>query len=121
MSPRLSIVLGFTAGILAAALVLGGIFAFAPIPGSEPGPSTPVAAASDAPPSAAASSSSPDASPTADASSLLPSGLLGVGGPAPSLVVPQVGGGTIDLSALRGGPCCVLWNSNPRTPKGCAC
>jgi thiol-disulfide isomerase/thioredoxin len=104
MSPRLSIVLGFTAGILAAALVLGGIFAFAPIPGSEPGPSTPVAAASDAPPSAAASSSSPDASPTADAPSAAPSGLFGVGGPAPSLVVPQVGGGTIDLSALRGKP-----------------
>jgi thiol-disulfide isomerase/thioredoxin len=110
MWPRLSIVAGLFAGIAVAALVLGGILALAPEPGVattpapepsgqiavlSPSPSTPApATASPAP------SSSADASPSAGASA----GLFHVGEPAPALVVPQVGGGTIDLANLRGQP-----------------
>ena len=46
-------------------------------------------------------SAGPSASPGASASG---SALFGIGQPAPTLVVPQVGGGTIDLAALKGKP-----------------
>jgi cytochrome c biogenesis protein CcmG/thiol:disulfide interchange protein DsbE len=107
MWPRLSILAGTVAGILVAALILGSIVAFAP----EPGPSatpipTIVPSASAAEPSASAPSASASSSP--DASSATgsegPGALFHVGEPAPPLVVPQVGGGTIDLANLRGSP-----------------
>ena len=110
MWPRLSIVAGLFAGIAVAALVLGGILAFAPEPGvtttPAPEPSgqiavlspSPSAAASTTASSSPAPSGSADASPSAGASA----GLFHIGEPAPALVVPQVGGGTIDLANLRG-------------------
>ncbi len=107
MWARLSIVAGLIAGIAAAALVLGGILAFAPEPAPvvTPAPQPSVGAAS--PSAGAGPSGTPGASGSPGASAG-PSGgsgaLFGVGEPAPALVVPQVGGGTIDLANLRGQP-----------------
>ena len=104
MWPRLAIVAGLLAGVAAAALVLGGILAFAPdpVPVATPVPTVAVLPSPSATPTAA-----PAASPSA--ASAAPSGsdaaaLFHVGEPAPPLVVPQVGGGTIDLANLRGQP-----------------
>jgi cytochrome c biogenesis protein CcmG, thiol:disulfide interchange protein DsbE len=113
MWPRLSILAGLLAGIAAAALVIGGILAFAPAPGAAvtppPQPSASLTALPSLTPSpapstsaSASSGSSPSVSPGAS-----PSGsaaLFHVGETAPVLVVPQVGGGTIDLTNLRGKP-----------------
>ena len=113
MWPRLSILAGRLAGIAAAALVIAGILAFAPAPGAAvtppPQPSASLTALPSLTPSpapstsaSASSGSSPSGSPGAS-----PSGsaaLFHVGETAPVLVVPQVGGGTIDLANLRGKP-----------------
>jgi cytochrome c biogenesis protein CcmG, thiol:disulfide interchange protein DsbE len=106
MWPRLSIVLGLLAGIATAALVLGGIVALAPEPAPFATPTPlPSLVATSASPSAAASDDAVGASASPSASdSAGPEGLFGIGEPAPDLVVPQVGGGTIDLAALRGTP-----------------
>lgn len=114
MSPRLSILAGLLAGVAVALLVLGGIVAFAPEPGAAvtplPVPSSSISILSPSPsgesPSPTASGSG-GASPTAGGSagpSSSAAGLFHVGEPAPALVVPQVGGGTIDLVNLRGKP-----------------
>lgn len=103
MLARLSIVAGLVVGVIVAGVVLGGILAFAP---DVPQPSAPV-------PSVAATPNTPTASPVSSGSappSVAPSpteiatGPFHVGAPAPALVVPQVGGGTIDLASLRGKP-----------------
>jgi cytochrome c biogenesis protein CcmG, thiol:disulfide interchange protein DsbE len=109
MWPRLSIIAGLLTGVAAAALVIGGILILAPEPGAAPTP----------PPQPSASlglEPTPSPTPTATAGSgepspsgsVLPSGETGsafhVGEPAPALVVPQVGGGTIDLANLKGRP-----------------
>jgi thiol-disulfide isomerase/thioredoxin len=110
MWARLSIVAGLVAGILVGALVLGGILVLAPAPVSEPTPAPTVTLPSpSADPSAAlvpSASPGPSGSPDAGASGPTSSGaaLFGIGEPAPALVVPQVGGGTIDLANLRGKP-----------------
>ena len=105
MWARLSIVAGLIAGVATAALLLGGILAFAPeptpaaTPAPQPSVAQPSTGASPAPSGtgAAPSGSFATASGGADA-------LFGIGQPAPGLVVPQVGGGTIDLANLRGQP-----------------
>lgn len=110
MRPRLSIVAGLFAGIAVAILALGGIVAFAPdqTPAATPIPtfvasSSPSVAPSVAVASASAPASGPGASASADASED-PGALFHIGEAAPALVVPQVGGGTIDLANLRGTP-----------------
>jgi cytochrome c biogenesis protein CcmG, thiol:disulfide interchange protein DsbE len=104
MWPRLSIVAGLVTGIVAAALVLGGILLLAPLPGAAPTPAP-------LPSGTFALRPSPSASPSGSASaaaspSSSPSGnaAFHVGETAPALVVPQVGGGTIDLTKLKGSP-----------------
>jgi cytochrome c biogenesis protein CcmG, thiol:disulfide interchange protein DsbE len=112
MWSRLSILAGLLSGILAAVLVLGAIVAFAPAPGADPTPppapsgsfglASASPAASPSPPSP-----SPSSGPSGASGSPAPSGsasLFHVGEPAPALVVPQVGGGTIDLANLKGQP-----------------
>ena len=111
MSSRLSILAGLLAGVLVAVVVLGGILYFAPEPGAAetpaPQPSIPIGPSPS--PSVAASPSAPGAS-ASPSSSAVPSsgsslaGLFHVGEQAPALSVPQVGGGTIDLTNLRGKP-----------------
>lgn len=104
MRAALSIVTGLVAGVLIAVAILGGIVALGP----EPVPSaTPVPTLAPSPslePSTAAGGSdrpSPSATPPASDD---PGAPFHVGEPAPPLVVPQVGGGTIDLANLRGEP-----------------
>ena len=116
MWPRLSILAGLLAGIAVALLVLGGILAFAPEPRAAPtpapqpsssvgmpsaSPSVPAASAS-ASPSASGGSGAPFGSATPSSGSA--AALFNIGEPAPALVVPQVGGGTIDLTNLKGQP-----------------
>jgi thiol-disulfide isomerase/thioredoxin len=106
MWPRLAIVAGLLTGVAAAALVLGGILFLgpgpAPAPVFTPAPSAPppTATASDAlaSPTAPVASASPSPSPSGSA------GAFQIGEPAPALVVPRVGGGTIDLASLKGQP-----------------
>jgi thiol-disulfide isomerase/thioredoxin len=107
MWPRLAIVAGLLTGVAAAALVLGGILFLGPGPAPvfTPAPSAPppTATASDAlasptAPTAPTASTSPSPSPSGSA------GPLHIGEPAPALVVPRVGGGTIDLASLKGQP-----------------
>jgi hypothetical protein len=112
MWPRLSIVLGLVAGVAAGALILGALLFLTPDPGSSatPTPSpSPVPSASPSPtasPSATASPSpSATAAPSASASASPASSsaaLSRLGEPAPALVAPKVGVGTVDLAALGG-------------------
>jgi thiol-disulfide isomerase/thioredoxin len=107
MWPRLSIVAGLLTGIAAAALVLGGILLLAPVPGAAPTPA-PQPSGSFAPPASASPSASAQASASPSSSSsggsAGPGAVFHVGEPAPALVVPQVGGGEIDLANLKGSP-----------------
>ncbi len=106
MGPRSSIVAGLLVGVTTAVALLAGIVAFIPEPDA--------AAPTDPPPASTPSNSpepgpSPSAAPASAPASASPeptsgSGLFHVGEAAPPLVVPQVGGGTIDLAALRGKP-----------------
>lgn len=112
MSPRLSIVLGVLSGVLVAAIAIGIVIVVLP----EPAPAVTEPSASAASPSASAPASAPvtsaspsaSASPAASGGSASPSGSLAtafhIGEQAPPLDLPQVGGGTIDLEALRGKP-----------------
>ena len=101
MSPRLSIVAGLLAGVVVAVVVLGGIVALAPdpLPAATPVPSVVPSIVIPSRPPSAGPSASADASsgPSGDAP-------FNVGQAAPPLVVPQVGGGTIDLANLKGQP-----------------
>ncbi len=102
MSPRLALLAGLVAGIAAAAGLLGAILVFAPEPVVAPTPPPSVAIATPTPEPTPIDSDTPSASAEPSPSST--GGLFGVGLPAPALVVSQVGGGTIDLAALRGTP-----------------
>ncbi|MEO6207029.1 MAG: TlpA disulfide reductase family protein [Candidatus Limnocylindrales bacterium] len=123
MWPRLSIILGLATGVLAAVLMMGALLAFAPEVAPAVTPAPTLAALPSAVPSVepstspsvspSASPSTPGPSPTVSPSatttasttgSAEPSELFHVGEPAPALVVPQVGGGTIDLANLLGKP-----------------
>jgi cytochrome c biogenesis protein CcmG, thiol:disulfide interchange protein DsbE len=100
MKAHLSIVAGLVVGVIVAGLVLGGLFALAPDPPPLATPSPPLAVATASP--SAPASTPPSASPAASASAA--TGPFHIGQPAPPLVVPQVGGGTIDLANLKGKP-----------------
>jgi thiol-disulfide isomerase/thioredoxin len=104
---RLPIVAGLLSGVLAAALIVAGIVLLAPDP-------APLAPARTAPPSVVASLS-PTPTPVPTVGSASPSAVSGnfhVGQMAPPLRIPQVGGGTVDLAALRGRP---VWVNFMRT------
>jgi cytochrome c biogenesis protein CcmG, thiol:disulfide interchange protein DsbE len=109
MWPRLSILAGLLAGVAAAALVIGGILFLAPEPGAgttpPPQPSaslTVIPSLSSLPSASPSAGASGSGAPSSDPSSA--AALFHVGEPAPVLVVPQVGGGVIDLASLRGKP-----------------
>ncbi len=129
MGGKTAIAAGLVLGTLAGAGVLAGVLYLAPdvtAPAPTQAPASMEAAQPSAPPSAEASATapsttapsaqgvSPSGSPGATGSSATSgspgasgtstTGLFGVGEPAPALVVPQLGGGTIDLATLRGKP-----------------
>ena len=107
MWARLSIVAGLVTGVAVAALVLGGLLFLGPgpSPGFTAAPTDDVSAPS--PSAVAPSPTASSSSSSSAAASASPSGsaaLFHIGEPAPALVVPQVGGGTIDLTNLTGQP-----------------
>jgi thiol-disulfide isomerase/thioredoxin len=99
---RLPIVAGLLSGVLAAVLIVVAIVLLAP----DPAPSGPArtAAPSASPPPSVSASATPLPSASASASPAAVSGNFHVGQVAPPLRIPQVGGGTVDLAALRGRP-----------------
>jgi peroxiredoxin len=118
MSSRPWVLAGLLCGVITGLAVLALVVAFGPEPS--------IARASSAPPAAVlptgALATSPGGStgspnppqPTgsgASSASLSPgtSTTMHIGRPAPVLVVPQVGGGTIDLATLRGRPVWVMF------------
>jgi thiol-disulfide isomerase/thioredoxin len=104
MRGPLSILAGLVAGVAVAALVLGGILAFAPEPAASATPPPSVAAASPSPTPVAAPSASGLAVASPAPSASAGGAPFHIGEPAPALSVPQVGGGTIDLANLKGQP-----------------
>ena len=103
MGPRSSIIAGLLAGVAAAVVLVAGVLALAPGP-ATPSPSVVQPSLSPSP----MASGGPSEPPPSPAASPAPSAGGGsafhVGEPAPPLLVPQVGGGTIDLAGLRGQP-----------------
>jgi thiol-disulfide isomerase/thioredoxin len=101
MESRVAIAAGIGSGVLVAVLLIGAIVALGPAPGvPEVSPS-----ASSSPFAASPTAASPTSAQPSG--STLPSpgdAAFHIGEPAPPLVVPRVGGGTIDLAALRGKP-----------------
>ncbi len=132
MGGKTAIAAGLLVGVLTGAGALAAVLYLAPdltMPAPSQATPSPQASRSPAPPGSGAPTTSPStvlpsmpgvspsASPGAsaspggagspsasDAPGASTTGLLGVGEPAPALVVPQLGGGTIHLAALRGQP-----------------
>lgn len=104
LGARSSVVAGLLAGIAVAVVLIAGVVAFAPEP-TAPGPSTALPSDPASTPTPAPSLATPSVAPSASPEPSTATGSpFHVGEPAPALVVPQVGGGTIDLAALRGKP-----------------
>jgi cytochrome c biogenesis protein CcmG/thiol:disulfide interchange protein DsbE len=106
MGGKTAIALGLVTGIVVGGLLVGGLVAFlpgTPVPTPEP-TAAPTPYPSSAPTSATSASPVASASPEAEPSATTGTDAFGVGQPAPALVVPKVGGGTIDLASLRGKP-----------------
>ena len=108
MGPRLSVVAGLAAGGLLALAIVAGVILFGPeivVPApsiaasSSPAPSVAEATPSAAPTASPELTAVPSAAPSVDEVAN-----FHIGEQAPDLVVPQVGGGTIDLSLLEGKP-----------------
>jgi thiol-disulfide isomerase/thioredoxin len=96
---RLPIVAGLLSGLLAAVLIVVAIVLLAP----DPAPSAP--ARTPAPSATASPTPSPTPAPTLGSPGATVSNAnFHVGQPAPPLRIPQVGGGTVDLAALKGRP-----------------
>ena len=106
MGPRSSIVAGLLVGVATSVVLLAGIVAFIPEPDVEtPTDPPPSASSSDEPEPIGSSSAAPASIPASESPAATEgSGQFHVGELAPPLVVPQVGGGMIDLAALRGKP-----------------
>lgn len=113
MWPRLSIPAGLLTGVAAAALVIGGILAFVPEPGAAPTPPPEPSTSFGLPPASSSATAAPSVegsgAPSGDASPSGGDGPFHIGETAPALDVPQVGGGRIDLTNLRGKP---VWSTS---------
>jgi peroxiredoxin len=118
MSSRPWVLAGLLCGVITGLAVLALVVAFGPEPGiargtvaPTPAPTTPLSTtAPPAPtPSLPARTSEPSSAPPTSPSPAASIAVMHVGQPAPPLVVPQVGGGTIDLAALRGRPVWVMF------------
>jgi thiol-disulfide isomerase/thioredoxin len=97
MRSFIAVLVGLVVGIGAAVGLGAAVIALTPAPAVRVTPAPPAAMASPSAAPIAASSPAVGASQTASPFPL-------VGRPAPALTAPQVGGGTIDLAALRGRP-----------------
>jgi cytochrome c biogenesis protein CcmG, thiol:disulfide interchange protein DsbE len=114
MASRLSTVAGLLTGVVVALALLAGFVFVGPDP-ARPSPSSSASApaavvspSGSAGPSASSSASALASAAASESTSPVASGSettnFHVGQPAPSLVVPQVGGGTIDLASMKGSP-----------------
>jgi thiol-disulfide isomerase/thioredoxin len=101
MESRLPIVAGLASGALATVLLIVVIVALGPDPGVVLTTPTPDLTAAAGSPTGAVPTSAP---PTSTAQPSPGAKNFHIDEPAPPLVVPQVGGGTIDLAMLRGKP-----------------
>ena len=101
MSPRTTVAAGLASGIAVAIAIIVAAVAFLPEPGIGPTGSEPPGGSGDV---AGSPSSGPGDSGSAGPSVVasVGDGLFHVGEPAPPLVVPQLGGGEIDLANLDG-------------------
>lgn len=109
MSPRLSVVAGLAAGVVVAVAALVAAVTLIPDPIVVADPSVPPSpAATGAAPSVTAPPGGPGSSPTGQTVPTVGASIgasrFHVGEAAPPLKVPQVGGGEIDLTKLRGRP-----------------
>lgn len=122
MQRRVAILVAMLAGVVTMVVVIGVVVAIAPPVDHpvlrEPSPAPPSAApASSSAPTGSAAATPPSAAPPSTASSTASSAAIPspsssdplaaefhLGQPAPPLVVEKLGGGTIDLSKLRGKP-----------------
>jgi thiol-disulfide isomerase/thioredoxin len=109
MGPRLSIAAGLSAGAILAFAIIGGVILLGPavpppgVPGSPSASAAASASASTRPSGTPAASGSPGASTfVSPSTSDGQTANFHIGEVAPALIVPQVGGGTIDLTALKG-------------------
>lgn len=112
MTPGRAAVGGLVTGLLAGLALLVTAVAVAPVgdvahaTAAPSGASSPAASAGPAGPEASATAPAPSgpagSSPSPSTSAV--GGEFLVGEPAPPLVLPQLGGGTIDLASLRGRP-----------------
>ena len=93
---------GLVAGLITGAIVVGAVVLLTPGPVAPTASASPVAEASASPPASAGAS--PSGSPASPGASGDPGAAFGIGQPAPPLAVPQLGGGEIALSNLRGKP-----------------
>jgi cytochrome c biogenesis protein CcmG, thiol:disulfide interchange protein DsbE len=93
---------GLVAGLITGAIVVGAVVLLTPGPVAPTASASPAAEASASP--LASPSASPLGSPASPAASADPGAAFGIGQPAPPLAVPQLGGGEIALSNLRGKP-----------------
>jgi thiol-disulfide isomerase/thioredoxin len=101
MESRLPIVAGLASGALATVLLIVLVVALGPDPGAAGATPTPDPTAGAGSPTALLPAS---AGPTTPLPSPGDPAAFHIGEPAPALVVPRVGGGTIDLAALKGKP-----------------
>jgi thiol-disulfide isomerase/thioredoxin len=116
MGGKTAIALGLVAGLVAGGLIVAGVIALVPAAPPDSPAATPAPAASSAPaatdaPSAPLVTAAPSASaatspsPATEApSGSSPSEAFGIGQPAPPLILPLAGGGTVDLADYRGKP-----------------
>jgi cytochrome c biogenesis protein CcmG, thiol:disulfide interchange protein DsbE len=104
MKTGISILAGLLAGVLVAVGVLAAFVFVGPDPiGLRPTPPPTLIPPTAVPPTPAPSSSlAPSSGPAGSSASVDPGAAFHIGQPAPVLVVPQLGGGTIDLANLRG-------------------
>jgi thiol-disulfide isomerase/thioredoxin len=110
MGSRLSIAAGLVAGVVVALVLLVAFLFVGPDPGRPAASATTSASPGTAPSGTPVTSALPSGGPSSPGASPGASGGSGevanfhIGQPAPALVVPQVGGGTIDLAVLKGQP-----------------
>jgi cytochrome c biogenesis protein CcmG, thiol:disulfide interchange protein DsbE len=106
MRSFLAILLGLAVGISAAVGLGAAVIALTPAPTVRVMPAPPAASVASPVPAVGATPAavSGTGTTTAPGASQTTSPFPLVGRPAPALMAPQVGGGTIDLAALRGRP-----------------
>jgi len=118
MRSVIAVVVGLLMGIAVAVGAAAAVYTFIPArpvavasvppltaPPSTPTPPPPTLAPTPTPVASPGASGSPLASPMPSSAFRL------VGGAAPALVAPRVGGGTVDLAALRGKPVWVVFTA----------